>query len=202
MENAATRRDFVRGALGLAAMAGTASLVSVPVGRASETEKGAQGEDMGMSAMRLDHVHIKAVDADDFRTICDTLQLITGHPMNLEMEFGEMGMKVGYDPHPYCYEVMQVIDDTKELARYYNEFEGAVFCLTYRVADYEVAAEQMEKLGFPQLMRYDSPPYVKEGFFDTLAKLPFYIELIESPDSLDDVDTEEFDLSATVGSEA
>lgn len=199
MENTATRRGFVQGALGLAALVGAGSLVSVPWGLADEPAGTDEKGGSGMKAMRLDHVHIKAADEKDFRTICDTLQLITGHPLNLEMEFGEMGMKVGYDPHPYCYEVMQVIDNTKELARYYEEFEGAVFCLTYRVEDYEQAAAEMEELGFPQLMRYDSPPYVKEGFFDTLAKLPFYIELIESPDSFDDVSTEDFDLSGTAG---
>lgn len=152
-----------------------------------------------MEALRLDHIHIKANDEDDFRTICDTLQLITGHAMGLEMTFDEMGMKVGYDPHPFGYEVMQVTDAQKQLAQYYEAWPRGVFCLTYRVPDYETAAAEMEGMGFPQLLRYDSPPFVKEGFFDTLSKLPFYIELIESPDNLGEMDASEFDLSGTVG---
>lgn len=146
-----------------------------------------------MEAMRLDHVHIKT---DNFRQTCDVLQDITGHDFLMEMPFDEMGMEAGYDPFPYSMEVMGVIDESKDLAKLYKDWPNGVFCLTFRVPDYETAAEEMAGKGYPQVARYDSPPFVKEGLFNTLDVLPFYIELIECPDNLVEMDASEFDLSA------
>lgn len=143
-----------------------------------------------MDVQRLDHVHIKS---NDFRKTSDTLKSITGHEFLMEMEFEEQGMMVGYDPFPYSLEVMTVTDKSKSLAKLYEEWPEGVFCLTFKVPDYEAAKTEMEEKGYPQIERYDTPPIVKEGLFNTLKDLPFYIELVESPDDMANINMSDYE---------
>jgi hypothetical protein len=136
-----------------------------------------------MDVIRIDHIHIKA-EPDSFSKTVTAIERIIGKPFLLpEMDFEDEGMKVGYNTFPNGFEIMSINDSSKELAALYEKWEGGVFALSLKIEDIRAAQADMEKLGYKAIVFHDFGP-VHEILFDTLADLPFYIELVQSPDDL------------------
>jgi len=109
--------------------------------------------------------------------------------MLMEADFSEdYGMRVAYNPFPIGIELMEVTDNSKEMAKIYAAAPDGVFALSLKVPDIEAATLEMEVMGYKMLLRYDFGD-IKEALFDSKKAIGMYLELIEyAGDDITEVD--------------
>jgi hypothetical protein len=139
-----------------------------------------------MKVDRIDHIHIKVSD-QPVETVL--YEQVLGKKMLMEADFSEdYGMRVAYNPFPIGIELMEVTDNSKEMAKIYAAAPDGVFALSLKVPDIEAATLEMEVMGYKMLLRYDFGD-IKEALFDSKKAIGMYLELIEyAGDDITEVD--------------
>ena len=140
-----------------------------------------------MNVSRVDHIHIKV---DELELTAQEYEKVFGFPFPPIIDFTDRsGFKVVFNQFPNGIELMKVVDNTKPMARLYDEAPIGVFALSLKVDNLEEAIVEMEQYGYKHMFTYGGGQ-IKEGLFDTVQKLGVYIELVEYPN--DDISSAEF----------
>lgn len=140
-----------------------------------------------MNVSRIDHIHIKV---DELETTTREYEKVFGMQFPPIIDFTDRsGFQVVFNQFPNGVELMKVVDNTKPMARMYDDAPIGVFALSLKVDNLEKAIVEMEQYGYKHLFTYGGGE-IKEGLFDTLEKLGVYIELVEYPN--DDISSAEF----------
>ena len=140
-----------------------------------------------MSVSRIDHIHIKV---NELEIITKEYEKVFGMQFPPIIDFTDRsGFQVVFNPFPNGVELMKVVDNTKPMARMYDDAPIGVFALSLKVDNLEKAIAEMEQYGYKHLFIYGGGE-IKEGLFDTLEKLGVYIELVEYPN--DDISSAGF----------
>jgi len=132
-----------------------------------------------MKSEKLDHIHIKV---DDMKSVTQAFAGVLGEKMQMEeIDFtADSGLKVSFNQFPNGIEIMEVTDNTKEMAALYDQAPQGVFAISLKVENIDEATTDMESMGHKMLMRYGFGE-VKEALFDTKKALGVYVELVEYP---------------------
>lgn len=129
-----------------------------------------------MNVEKIDHIHIKVQHLEN---AVKTYEEVLGIHMPDEIDCSsEYGMKVAFHPFPQGIELMEVTDVQKKMGAIYEKAPEGVFAISLKVADIDAAGEEMEKMGYHQLMRYEFGE-IKEALFDTADEMKVYTELVE-----------------------
>lgn len=140
-----------------------------------------------MNVSRIDHIHIKV---DELETTTREYEKVFGMQFPPIIDFTDRsGFQVVFNQFPNGVELMKVVDNTKPMARMYDDAPIGVFAFSLKVDNLEKAIAEMEQYGYKHLFTYGGGE-IKEGLFDTLEKLGVYIELVEYPN--DDISSAEF----------
>ena len=140
-----------------------------------------------MHVSRIDHIHIKV---DELEKTTQEYEKVFGFSFPPVIDFTDRsGFKVVFNQFPNGIELMKVVDNTKPMARLYDEAPVGVFALSLKVDNLEKSIAEMERFGYRHLFTYGGGE-IKEGLFDTVEKLGVYIELVEYPN--DDISSTEF----------
>ena len=130
-----------------------------------------------MKVERIDHIHFKVNDAEKAIPIYEGL-IGKKFPVVGWDTTNDYGLKSSFNPFPIGFELMEVTDKSKKMAKMYAAAPEGIFAISLKVPDIDKATAEMKSRGYKLLLRYDPPP-VKEAIFETRKTFGLYIELIE-----------------------
>ena len=132
-----------------------------------------------MKVEKIDHIHFKVNDMKKAVPIYEGLMGKNFPIVDYDMT-SDYGLRISFNPFPIGFELMEVSDKSKEMAKLYAAAPEGVFALSLKVPDIDKATAEMESMGLKLLMRYDFGQ-IKEALFDSKKAVGVFLELIEYP---------------------